>query len=208
MMDFRQFFHDKNALAGPMAKAHAALRAFLLGILASLQSSRKAPDDFATRPEIPSPEDYEAASTAQILDRLYRNPCGLLNEQPYLDTLMNARTAENNRKQTRHLIFGFYILAFSATVLAFRTPPVATPPPQTAEQQQKAEKALENAMDLLKEEFNLKLQSKELEIKDLKRQISLFNQGQAELTKRVKSLSKNASPTVKPPVADKIKKPK
>ena len=157
-----------------------------------------------------------AASTAQILDRLYRNPCGLLNEQPYLDTLMSARNAENSRRQTRHLVIAVYVLAFSSAVLAFKTPqaPAPAPPDQAAEQRRAAETALESAVSALKEEFNLKLQNKELEIKDLKRQVSLLNQSQAELSKRVKSLPKPQAPAAKPaaakpapPAVDKPRKP-
>lgn len=196
-MHIRQFFSDD----GPLAKAHAAICAHLPGIFSDPRPSQEAPDDFATRPEIPSPEEYEVASNAQILDRLYRNPCGLLNEQPYIDTLMNVRNTENNRKQTRYLAFGFYALALSVVVLAFKTAP---PQAQIAEQQRNADKALENAVGLLKEEFNLKLQGKDMEIKDLKRQISLLNQGQADLARQVKSLSKSAA---KPPAAAKPRNP-
>lgn len=213
-MDIPHF--DTHRWGERAAKAYAATRATLLGIL-SREPPRLAPDDFATRPTIPLPEEYEAASNAQLLDRLYRNPAGLLNEQPYIDTLLNARNAENHRKQTRHLVFGFYVLAFAAMVLAFKDPPAPPPPPpgQAAEQQQKADKALDSAVGVLKEEFNLKLQGKDLEIKDLKRQVSQLNQSHAELAKQVKSLVKGAGaaakplPAVKPPlpVADKPKKP-
>jgi len=208
-MNIRQFFLDKKPVVSLLAKAYAATNDFLLGVFARAQSSRQAPDDFATRPSIPLPEEYEAASNAQILDRLYRNPAGLLNEQPFIDTLMNVRNTENNQKQTKYVVFGFYVLAFSTIVLAFRPSPTPTPEPpgQAAERQHNAEKALENAVSLLKEEFNLKLQSKDIEIKDLKRQISLLSQGQAELTKQIKSVAKKATPAASPPVISKPQKP-
>jgi len=207
LMDIPHF--DANRWVERVAKAYAAL----LSSLSRFQPSPQAPDDFATRPTLPLPEEYEAASNAQLLDRLYRNPAGLLNEQPYIDTLLNARSAENHHKQTRHLVFGFYVLAFAALVLAFKDPPPPPPPPpgQALEQQQK----LDGAVGLLKEEFNLKLQGKDLEIKDLKRQIGQLSQGQTDLAKQVKSLAKGAGaaakplPVVKPPppVAEKPKKP-
>ncbi len=207
---------DTHRWGERVAKAYAAARATLPEILSRFQPP-PAPDDFATRPTLPLPEEYEAASNAQLLDRLYRNPAGLLNEQPYIDTLLNARNAENRRKQTRHLVFGFYVLAFAAMVLAFKDPPAPPPAPpgQALEQQQK----VDSAVGLLREEFNLKLQGKDLEIKDLKRQISQWSQSQAELAKQVKTLAKGAAakplsatkplPAVKPPppVADKPKKP-
>jgi hypothetical protein len=192
MMDIRQFSFDKNRLAGLIAKAGAAAYAFLPGIVSRFRPSGKAPDDFAARPTIPSWEEYEAASNAQILDRLNRNPSGLLSEQPFIDTLMNVRNAENNRKQTKHIIVAGYILAGGIVSLVFATSPPAAPPGQPAEQQRGAEKALENAASLLKEEFNLKLQGKDMEIKDLRRQISLLSQGQADLARQIKAVAKSA----------------
>ncbi len=198
-MEIRPVFFDKNQTGGLAGKVYSAICAFFRQILSSLSSSRKAPDDFASRPEIPAPEEYEAASNTQILDRLYRNPCGLLNEQPYLDTLMNARIAESQRRQTRYLVLGFYVLAFSAIVLALNLPRPAEPPPpgQTEAQARETEKAL----GLLKDEFNLKLQGKELEIKELKRQLTLLNQEQAELTRQLKSLAKTGKTSAPSPTA-------
>ncbi len=208
-MDIRQFSFDKTQIGGLLAKAYTSIGASMWGIISLPHPLRKAPDDFATRPEIPSWEEYEAASNTQILDRLHRNPAGLLNEQPFIDTLMNVRNAENNRKQTRYMIFGFYALAFSAIVLAFKTPPAPPAPQQDpiAEQQRNTEKAIEHAVGLLKEEFNLKLQSKEIEIKDLKRQIGALNQAQGELSKDIKSLAKSANAPAKPPAHPKSSEP-
>ena len=193
MMEIQPFSFDKNKMGGLITQACTAIRTACLALPSRMQSSRKAPADFATRPTIPSWEEYESASNGQILDRLHRNPAGLLNEQPFIDTLMNVRNAENTRKQTRHLVVGFYILALSAFVLAFRNSPAPTPQPQgqTAEQQRAQEKALENAVGLLKEEFNVKLQSRDLEVKDLKHQISLLNQAQSESNRQIKSLAKS-----------------
>jgi len=204
-MDIRALLFDKNRWGGLAGRVGATGRAALRALLSRFQP-RHAPDDFATRPTIPLPEEYQAASDAEILDRLYRNPCGLMNEQPYIDTLMNARNAAGNRKQTRHLIFGFYVLAFSALMLAFNTGPAPTPSGPVA-LQAPADKPQDSAVALLKEDFNLKLQNKDMEIKDLKRQISLLNQGQADLGRQLKSLAKSASAAAKPQPASKPPKP-
>lgn len=208
-MEIRQFAFDKEQIGGLISKAYSSIREFLRGIVALVPPLRQAPDDFATKPEIPTWEEYEAASNAQILDRLHRNPGGLLNEQPFIDTLMNVRNAENNRKQTKYLTVGFYALAFSALVLAFKAPSAPPPPPpgQAAEQQRAVEKAVQDAADLLRQEFALKLQSKDAEIKDLRRQISLLNQSQGELGKQLKSLAKSARPAAKPAAVQKPQEP-
>jgi hypothetical protein len=202
---------EKPKTDGFLSQVYTAIQARLERIIVGLHPAALAPDDFATRTSSPSSEEYALASNAQILERMHRNPSGLLSEQPFIDTLMNVRNAENNRKQTRHLVIGFYCLAFAALVLALRpaaTPPVPAPA-QIAEQQRGAEQAFEVKLGLLKDEFNLKLQSKDMEIKELKRQITLLNQGQAELTKQIKARAKAAPATANPapPAANKPHKP-
>jgi len=199
-MEIPQFSFDKNSMLGLLGKASAAMKGSVAGILAWFGPTREVPEDFATRPSIPTWEEYEAASNAQILDRLHRNPGGLLNEQPFIDTLMHVRSAENQRKQTRYLILGFFVFAFSAFALAFKTPPAppAPPPVDWSEQQRNTDKAINNAVELLKQEFNLKLQGKDQEIRDLKRQISLLNQAQGELNKEIKSLARTAAASARP----------
>jgi hypothetical protein len=202
---------DKPKTDGLISQAYAAIRATLERFIVGLHPAALAPDDFATRTSSPSSEEYALASNAQILERMHRNPSGLLSEQPFIDTLMNVRNAENNRKQTRHLVVGFYCLAFAALVLALRPAPTPqAPPAQTAEQQRGTEQALEVKLGLLKDEFNLKLQSKDMEIKELKRQITLLNQGQAELTKQIKARAKAppAPANPAPPPANSTRSPR
>lgn len=202
-MDIQQNAFDKSQISSQLGKAFDRVSEFFQSLFSRVWPTQQAPDDFATRPDIPSWEDYESASNAQILERLHRNPGGLLNEQPFIDTLMNVRNTENNRRQTRHVVFAFYILALAAAILAFKNPPPPPQEPLLAEQQRNAEKALENAVGMLKEEFNLKLQGKDMEIRDLKRQISSLNQAQGELTREIKTIARTASVAAKPPAAPK-----
>jgi len=211
-MDIRQFSFDKNQIGNLVSKAYAEGQDFVSAILARFLSTKLAPDDFATRPQIPSWEEYEAASNAQILDRLHKNPAGLLNEQPFIDTLMNVRNAENYRKQTRHVVLGFYILALAVMYLAYKAPQSSEqiPQQQIIEQTRTAEKAIENTASLLKEDFNLKLQTRDLEIRDLKRQIAQLTQAQNELTRQIKAMTKNVvkpAPVNPPPVSKPVKPP-
>jgi hypothetical protein len=160
-------------------------------------------DDFATRVEPPSWEEYQAASNAQILERMHRNPSGLLSEQPFIDTLMNARNVESNRQLAKHLIIAAYLLVGGIVILIFTASPepATTSPEQFVEQQRSTDQAIASAVASAKEDFNLKLQSKELEVKELKHQISLLSQNQAELAKQVKALKAGTIP--KPAIAPK-----
>lgn len=185
---------DKAAMLEKLAGFKEKLREFGKGLIPSHEAEEHYLDDFATKPEIPTWEEYAMASNEQILERLHRNPAGLLNEQPFIDTLMNVRNAENSRKQTRYLAWGFYALAFGVLVSVFKSPaPIPMPPPDHhPDAGQFSEQAMQEAISLTKQEFQLKLQGKELEINELKRQISLLNQSHADLVRLVKAIPKAA----------------
>lgn len=205
-MDIRQFSFDREKFGNTLAKGYATLR----GVLAR-SPAPAAPDDFATRPTVPSAAEYANASNAQILERLYNNPAGLLNEQPFIDTLMNVRNAEYHSQHKRHLLVLGYVLALLGAIAVFRDSPTPaqTQPPAFNAEQAAPQKALENTIGLLKEEFSAKLQAKDLEIKDLKRQLNFLVQGQADLAKQVKALkgggAKPAAPANPPAAANKPK---
>lgn len=212
-MDIRQFSFDRQKIGETFAKGYATLRDGVRGILARAPAAADIPDDFATRPTVPSAAEYAAASNAQILERLYNNPAGLLSEQPFIDTLMNVRNAEYRRQHTRHVLVLAYVLVLLAIIAVFKdspAPPQTQPPVFNAEPAA-PQKALENTVGLLKEEFSAKLQAKDLEIKDLKRQLNFLTQGQADLAKQVKALkgggAKPAAPANPPPAASKPVKP-
>lgn len=199
---------DKQLFVISISRTYDAIKCGFRSFCSFFKPSSKALDDFTTRADIPSLKEYEAASCFQILDRFNRNPCGLENEEAFINTLINIRNAENNRKRTVYLAATTCIIAIAAVILVFLTanPPIEKTQELSMVQKQVMEQGIGNAMELLRGEFNQKLQNKDNEIKDLRRQVSLLNQVQAGLTKQLKATPKPANPAPKPEAVNRPKK--
>lgn len=79
--------------------------------------------DFATKTSKPTAAEYLAASEAELLDRLNRNPTGHQSEFPFIQSVIAVRTAESQRKtneelvrQTRFLVYATWAVC-AATII-------------------------------------------------------------------------------------------
>jgi len=211
-MEIRQFRFDKQLPVNLISRANAMLNSWVARFFSFFKRNSKAPYDFSMRADIPSLEEYKAATPFQILDRLNRNPCGLESEKAFVNFLINVRNAENNRKLANHVVAGTYILAIAAILLVYLAAHTPSAPQEKSEgqpivQQQVPQQELENTVSLLKQEFNQKLQTKDIEVRDLKRQVGFLTQAQAELAKHMKAIPKNAGAAAASTPASKPKKP-
>ena len=60
--------------------------------------------DFATKTTKPTAAQYLAATEAELLDRLNRNPSGNESEFPFIQSVIAVRTAESHRKTNQELV--------------------------------------------------------------------------------------------------------
>jgi hypothetical protein len=79
--------------------------------------------EFATKQGKPTAAEYLAATEAELLDRLNRNPGGNQSEFPFIQSVIAVRTAESQRKtnevlvlQTRYLVYATWAVC-AATIL-------------------------------------------------------------------------------------------
>ncbi len=73
--------------------------------------------DFALKTSKPTAAEYLAATEAELLDRLNRNPSGHDSEFPFIQSIIAVRTAESQRKtneelvlQTRRLVYATWAI--------------------------------------------------------------------------------------------------
>jgi hypothetical protein len=77
--------------------------------------------DFATRTSTPSASEYLAASDAELLDRLNRNPTGLESEFPFLRSVIAVRAAESQRKTNEALVRQTRLLVYATRTVCVAT---------------------------------------------------------------------------------------
>jgi dynactin complex subunit len=63
-------------------------------------------DDFSTKKTKPTAKEYMEATDLQLLERLNNNPCSNTDksEFPFIQSLIEIRTAENHKKTNEKLV--------------------------------------------------------------------------------------------------------
>ncbi len=82
--------------------------------------------DFSTKNTKPTAAEYLAATEAELLDRLNRNPTNMDSEFPFIQSVIAIRTAESQRKtnedlvkQTRYLVFATWAICVVTLIAVF-----------------------------------------------------------------------------------------
>lgn len=160
-----------------------------------------APADFATRSSQPSWEEYRLADQDQILARLHGNPASSESEQAFMVGLMLARNARSGRRLAWGLALGVWSLAGTAIILA------NTQAPTPESEGPLLERRVEAHLDMLKSDYNQKLQAQSLEIQEMLRQQAQTSQGQIDMAKQIRALTKKPTAETVPVHAKQLEHP-